>query len=236
MKITYFDDYEAMSQGASDLLVEELRKRNESLVCCATGGSPLGLYQRMARMFLKEENLFAGVRILKLDEWGGIPLSDSNSCHSYLQENLLIPLKISADRYFAFDSEARKLDGECERIQQTIEKRGPIDFCILGLGKNGHLGFNEPADFLQGDCHVAQLASTTVQHSMVQTMSKTPTFGMTIGLKDILGSKKILLLITGKQKEAAIQKLMTKEITTQLPASFLWLHPQVECLVDKTSL
>jgi len=236
MKITYFDDYEGMSQGASDFLVEELRKRKESLVCCATGGSPLGLYRTMAGMFLKEASLFAGMRILKLDEWGGIPMSDSNSCHSYLLENILIPLKISADRYFAFDSEAKKVEEECERIQQTIEKTGPIDFCILGLGKNGHLGFNEPADFLHGDCHVAQLASTTVQHSMVQAMAKTPTFGMTIGLKDILGSKKILLLITGKKKEAAIKRLMTKEITTQLPASFLWLHPNVECLIDNTSL
>ena len=236
MKITYFDNYEDMSENAAGLLVAELKRKKDSLACCATGGSPLGLYQRIAKMYPKEEGLFEQMRLLKLDEWGGIPMTDPNSCHSYLHDNILVPLKISSDRYIAFDSEAKNVEEECKRIQQTIDKTGPIDFCILGLGKNGHLGFNEPADFLQGDCHVAHLATTTVQHSMVQTMTKTPTFGMTIGLKDILGSRKILLLITGSQKQGAIKRLMTKEISTQLPASFLWLHSDVECLIDKTSL
>jgi len=236
MKITYFDNYEDMSDNAATLLVTELKRKKDSLACCATGGSPRGVYQRMAKMYPKEEGLFDEIRLLKLDEWGGIPMTDPNSCHSYLQENILAPLKISSDRYIAFDSEATDVEEECRRIQQTINKIGPIDFCILGLGKNGHLGFNEPADRLQRNCHVAHLATTTIQHTMVQTMTKTPTFGMTVGLKDILGSRKILLLITGTQKQEAIKRLMTEEITTQLPASFLWLHSNVECLIDKTSL
>jgi galactosamine-6-phosphate isomerase len=236
MKITYFDDYAGMSESAAALLVTELKIKKGSLVCCATGGSPSGFYQRLVKINSTDPGLFDGMRILKLDEWGGIPMTDPNSCHSYLQENVLIPLKISSDRYIAFDSEVENVEGECKRIQQIIDQTGPIDFCILGLGKNGHLGFNEPADFLQPDCHVAKLASTTVQHNMVQTMPTTPTFGMTIGLKDILNSDKILLLITGSHKQDVIKRLMTKEITTQLPASLLWLHSNVECLIDKTSL
>jgi galactosamine-6-phosphate isomerase len=236
MKITHFDHYAGLSACAADLFVAQLTKRKDALVCCATGGSPQGLYQRLSELYSNEADLFDLLRILKLDEWGGIPMTDPNSCHSYLQQYVLTPLKISPERYIAFDSEARNVEGECNRIQQVIDQTGPIDFCILGLGKNGHLGFNEPAPFLQGDCHIAKLASTTVQHSMVQTMPKTPTFGMTIGLKDILNAKKILLLITGSHKQEAIKKLMTREITTQLPASFLWLHPNVECLIDKTSL
>ncbi len=236
MKITYFEDYAGLSACAADLFVAQLRKRKESLVCCATGGSPLGFYQRLIKMHATGTDLFDRTRILKLDEWGGIPMTDPNSCHSYLQQYVLTPLKISPERYIAFDSEAKNVEEECKRIQQVIDQTGPIDFCILGLGKNGHLGFNEPAPFLQRDCHIAKLASTTVQHSMVQTMPKTPTFGMTIGLKDILNAKKILLLITGSHKQEAIKKLMTREITTQLPASFLWLHSNVECLIDRTSL
>ena len=236
MKITYFEDYAGMSESASRLLVEELKQRNESLVCCATGGSPLGLYQRIAKRYPNEPNLFNKMRILKLDEWGGIPMNDPNSCHSYLQENILTPLRISPDRFFAFDAQVDNVEEECKRVQQTIDKIGPIDFCILGLGKNGHLGFNEPADFLRGECHFARLASTTVQHSMVQTMPNAPTFGITVGLKGILCAKKILLLITGSQKQEAIKRFMTGEITTQLPASFLWLHSNVECFVDQTCL
>ena len=234
MKITYFDHYDGLSENAADLFAGELRKKKDALVCCATGGSPQGLYQRLAG--INEAGLFDRMRILKLDEWGGIPMTDPNSCHSYLQQYVLTPLKISPERYIAFDSEARSVEGECKRIQQVIDQNGPIDFCILGLGKNGHLGFNEPAAFLQRDCHIAKLAAITVQHSMVQTMPKAPTFGMTIGLHDILNAKKILLLITGSHKQEAIKKLMTREITTQLPASLLWLHSNVECLVDSTSL
>lgn len=236
MKISYFADYASMSENAASLLVTELKIKKELLVCCATGGSPLGFYQRLAGMYPTAADLFDRVRILKLDEWGGIPMNDPNSCHSYLQEQVLKPLKISPNRYIAFDSEVKDVEEECKRIQRRIDQTGPIDFCVLGLGKNGHLGFNEPADYLKPDCHIATLAATTVQHSMVQTMPKIPTFGVTIGLKDLLGSRKILLLITGSQKQDAIKNLLTKQITTQLPASMLWLHSNVECLIDKTSL
>ena len=236
MKITYFDTYSAMSEGAADLLVADLKRKGDLLVCSATGASPLGFYQRLIKTYQSDADLFDGMRILKLDEWGGIPMSDPDSCHSYIQKNILGPLKISSDRFIEFNSEAVNVAEECNRVQQTVGETGPIDFCILGLGKNGHLGLNEPADFLQGDCHIAKLTGSTVQHSMVRSMPQTPTFGMTVGLKDIFDSKKILLLITGSGKQDAIKRLMTKEITTQLPASFLWLHSNVECLVDKTSL
>lgn len=236
MKITYFDNYEKLSEGASNLFIQELTIKKNLLACCATGGSPSGFYERLVQRHDRDHNLFDQLQILKLDEWGGISMSDPSSCQSYLKEKVLTPLHISGQRYIEFNSEADNVNDECQRIQQTIDQIGPIDICILGLGKNGHLGFNEPADFLQRDCHIAKLATSTVQHNMVQTMNKIPTFGMTVGLKDILNSKKILLLVTGTGKQEAIKKLMTKEITTQLPASFLWLHPNVECLIDKAIL
>ena len=235
MNITYFDDYASLSEGAADLLVKELKEKKDLLVCSATGGSPQGLYERLAKTARQDASLFDQLRILKLDEWGGIPMADPDSCHSYLKEKVLKPLAISPDRYEEFDSEVDDLKGECKRVQQLIDQR-PIDVCILGLGKNGHLGFNEPAEFLQFDCHVAKLAAITVKHSMVQAMSQIPTFGITVGMKGIFNSRKVVLLITGSEKEGAIKRLMTKEVTSQLPASLLWLHPNVECLVDKTSI
>jgi galactosamine-6-phosphate isomerase len=236
MKISYFDNYSAMSECAADILVADLKKKKDLLICCATGGSPTGLYQNVVVAYSENSSWFDSVRVLKLDEWGGIPMSDPNSCHTYLHEKVLTPLKISPDRYIAFDSEVSNAERECKRVQEIVDNAGPIDLCILGLGKNGHLGFNEPADSLHADCHIAKLASTTVQHSMVATMPMTPTFGMTLGLRSILAAKKILLLITGAQKADAVKKLMTKEISTRLPASFLWLHSNVECLIDKTNL
>ncbi len=231
MRISYFDDYGSMSQRAADLLLTALKAKKDLLVCAATGGSPRGLYERLAENYLKTPHLFENLSILKLDEWGGIPLTDPHSCHSYLQEQVIKPLKISPDRYVAFNSEAENVENECARIQQEIDRLGPIDICILGLGKNGHLGLNEPADFLQRDCHIAQLSTLTMQHEMVQSMAQNPTYGLTLGMTGILQSKKIILLIAGTNKENDIKSLLTQQITTQMPASFLWLHGNVECLI-----
>lgn len=235
MKITYFDDSEKMNAFASLLVLNELRKKQYLLICAATGGSPEGLYQMLGKRYQFDPELFEKLRVLKLDEWGGIPMSDPGSCHSYLTEKLLKPLHVSLDRYLAFDSGAEDLSEECRRIQEEIDQTGPIDCCILGFGKNGHIGFNEPALSLQSDCHIAELSAVTLDHPLVQAMSQIPGFGMTVGMKGIMQSKKIVLLITGSGKQEAIKRLMEKKISTQLPASFLWLHGDVECLIDKTS-
>uniref|UniRef100_UPI0035937362 6-phosphogluconolactonase n=1 Tax=Pricia sp. TaxID=2268138 RepID=UPI0035937362 len=113
---------------------------------------------------------------------------------------------------------------------------GPIDICILGLGKNGHIGFNEPAKTLTPFCHVAKLSEKSLQHSMANTMKPKPAYGLTLGMADILRSKKIILLLTGSDKQDIIFKLLSKEITTQLPASFLWLHHDVSCFIDSNAL
>jgi len=104
--------------------------------------------------------------------------------------------------------------------------------CILGIGKNGHLGFNEPAKYLNPYTHIAKLSAATLQHSMARRMSERPDCGLTLGMSEIMQSKKILLLISGKDKEATIDEFLTGKISTHLPASFLWLHPNVTCLFD----
>lgn len=117
-----------------------------------------------------------------------------------------------------------------------MQTQAPIDLCILGLGKNGHIAFNEPGDTLHPYCHVAQLSPESMQHTMAQTMQTQPTYGLTLGMADILSAKKIILLITGSNKKSAIEKLLQSNLTTHLPASLLWLHPDVDCLIDENSL
>lgn len=150
----------------------------------------------------------------------------------FLQENLLQPLQITPDRYFAFESNPDIPQQECNRMQEVINKQGPIDICVLGLGRNGHIGFNEPADSLHPYCHVATLSPESMQHAMATAMHTKPTYGMTLGMRDILNAKKIILLITGNHKRQVLEQLLKQEISTQLPASFLWLHADVECLID----
>jgi len=107
-----------------------------------------------------------------------------------------------------------------------------MDICILGLGKNGHIAFNEPAEYLQAGFHKATLAESTIQHDPALSQGTEPAFGWCVGMRGILQSKKIIFLVTGKGKEAALEQILTKQIRTDCPASFLWLHPNVELITD----
>ena len=184
---------------------------------------------------MKNPDLLRSLRVVKLDEWLGVSPGDPASCEHYLQSRLVGPLAIAAERYFSFDSETKDPVRECARISAELERQGPIDVCILGLGRNGHVALNEPAPNLQPNCHVAKLSAETLGHAMMSGRDAKPAFGLTLGMGDILASRKILLLVTGDGKERAIARFLEATITTDLPASFLWLHQDVEVLLDDSS-
>ena len=122
---------------------------------------------------------------------------------------------------------------ECVRISRWLARNGPIDVCILGLGRNGHIAMNEPAATLLPHAHVARLAPSSLKHSMLKGLARKPRYGLTLGMGDILGSRKILLLVSGRAKRAMFRRLVRPQITSRLPASLLWLHPDVTVLADK---
>lgn len=236
METHYCSDYEVMSQLACDRIITVLRNRPGQLLCPSKGTSTIGLYKKMAAQFQKEGHIFEGLRIIKLDEWGGTPGCGPNSSTNYLKTNVLDPLGVTEERYISFDSSPVDAKKECNRMDNEIMERGPIDICILGMGKNGHLGFNEPANFLVPNCHIAELSPTSLMSSMASSMPDKPNYGLTLGMANILQSRTIILLLTGKGKKQAIKELFNREISPYLPASFLWLHPQVYCYLDKTSV
>lgn len=225
-----------MSQLAYDSIISDLKIRSRQFICIATGNSPEGAYNKLANIYKKQPGYFKEVSIVKLDEWGGLSANDPNSCENYIRHRILQPLHISDDRFISFRSDTASPEKECERVQKEIDDNGPIDICILGLGKNGHIGFNEPSDSLSLNCHVAQLSNDSIQHQMTKAMYKKPGYGLTLGMANILQSKKIILLVKGPDKEKIIGKLLEEKITTHLPASFLWLHSNVECYIDIESL
>lgn len=230
MRIAEFEEIDQMGQEAFSIVMDEIEHNPQLLLCAATGSSPLPLYRNLAEEAKKSTAAFDQLRVVPLDEWVGLPSSDG-SCHAFLQRHILRPLKITPERYFRFNATAEDLKEECLRIQALVKEQGPIDLCILGLGKNGHLGFNEPAQVLQPHCHIADLAVQSQQHSMILDSSIKPTQGITLGIQDILSSKRILLLVSGSGKEEAKKKLLSGEITSQCPASLLWKHDNVDCLV-----
>ena len=233
MKIIQLDNYDALSREAASLIIKELGKNKRALLCAATGSSPTGTYALLKKHFDLHPRLFSALRVIKLDEWGGLPMGNASTCESYLQEHLTGPLQISSDRYISFQSDPKDPAGECERIEQELKKAGPIDICILGLGMNGHLALNEPGLSLETGPHVAELSNSSLTHPMIGTTGLKPSYGLTLGLTDIFQSACILFLISGAKKKDITAALMKRKISTELPASFLWLHPNVVCLVDR---
>jgi glucosamine-6-phosphate isomerase len=232
MKITYLENYSALSEKAAQLIASEVQKNPTLLFCAATGGSPTGMYAEMA----KQKSLYAKMRVVKMDEWGIIPLTHPDSCETYLHTHLVGPLAVSQDRYTTFDTGPEMVETECERLNQFFQAKGPADICILGLGKNGHIAFNEPAAVLNPDFHKALLAESTIAHDPALSAGTEPAYGLCVGMEAIMQSKKIIFLVTGKGKQDAVSRIMERKIGTDCPASFLWMHPDVECLLDTSAI
>ncbi|MEA3460778.1 MAG: galactosamine-6-phosphate isomerase [Bacteroidota bacterium] len=233
MQITNCHSYQEMSDLAASLVLEELVTKPDLLLCAVTGGSPEGLYRELVRTASRERSLFKQIRIMKLDEWGGVPAYYPVTCDFYLRKKVLEPLGIPKERFISFASDPEDPAAECRKIRSRLKKEGPIDICILGLGRNGHLGFNEPAPELEPYCHVAELSAESIQHDMIASLDRKPKYGLTLGMQEILSSRKIIMLVSGKDKKQMVKKFLEGKISTALPASLLHLHPRVECLVNR---
>ena len=236
MNLVHCSDYPEMSRLAAALVLEALAEKPDLLLCAATGSSPEGLYAELAKLARGNKEIFRRMRILKLDEWGGIPDNHPVSCEYYLREKLLDPLGIPSERYISFSSDPEDPDAECKRILSNLEKEGPIDLCILGLGRNGHLGLNEPAAELQAHCHISALSEESLRHPMIASLETKPAYGLTLGMEEILSSRRILMLVSGWEKKKIAGEFLEGKISSALPASYLWNHKQTECLVEKDLL
>jgi galactosamine-6-phosphate isomerase len=234
MELCDFDTAESLGENAAALIAKEISRKKSFVLCAATGESPTMTYQ-----FLVEKKYqFAKtiLSVVKLDEWGGIAPDHPATCESYLQQYLVRPLGIDSNNFISFQGDTADPEMECKRVQELLTRTGKIDLCVLGLGMNGHIAFNEPAVFLQPHCHVAKLTQASMQHPMALAMQSHGNYGLTLGMADILRSETIVFLVSGSKKTEIFGKFMTQEITTQLPASFLWLHPDVYCYYTKESL
>ena len=226
-------DAEAMSVAAAALLEQEIRRRPDLLFCAAAGSSPRRAYRLLGQSAARAPLEFSRWRVVKLDEWGGLPMDHPATCETDLRENLLGPANVAAERFHTFQSDAVDPQRECDRVAQWLARHGPIDVCVLGLGTNGHLAMNEPDDALVPQAHVARLTPESLQHPMLATCLTKPTFGLTLGLGELLCSRKILLLVAGSHKRAALARLRQPRVSTRFPASFLWLHPDATVLCDQ---
>jgi galactosamine-6-phosphate isomerase len=227
LKPTILPDHESLSQAAADWLTARLDARPAALLCLASGSTPTRTYELLAR----SPTTLRRARFLKLDEWGGLDPDDPATCESYFQRLLQRPLG-RRGRLLGFRSQPSDPGAECRRVQRWLAREGPVDIAVLGLGVNGHLGFNEPAAALPPFAHVAKLSRASLTHGMLTAARRRPTFGLTLGLADLLASREILLLVSGRHKRSAVGRLLQGGVTPRFPATFLWLHPRVTLLCD----
>jgi galactosamine-6-phosphate isomerase len=233
LNVTVAPDAGSVAKRGAEIVVEQLRQNPGLLFCASAGASPTGLYRELAQKAAVEPSLFKQMRVVKVDEWGGLRMDNLATCEVDLTAKLLVPLRVGADRYEGFRSDAPDPQLECRRLTEWLSRHGPIDLCVLGLGANGHVAMNEPSEALCPHAHVAQLAVTSLQHPMLKANSAKPDYGLTLGMGDIMSARKILLPVLGTHKQEVLKKLLTPAISTFFPASFLWLHPDVTVLCDE---
>ncbi len=219
--------YEEMCHAAAECVLEVVRRKPDSVICVATGASPIGVYAVLAEH--REE--LAHIRVVKLDEWGGLPMDDPSTCEVYIQKHILTPWGVTRDRYEGFVSDAPDPALECARVRQRIRELGGLDIAILGMGADGHVGLNYPADTLTALAHPT--GASTLRHAMLEAAQGIPTHGLTLGMGEILVARRIILVVNGSGKAEAVARLATGELTTRFPASLMWLHQEVSYFVDR---
>ncbi|MEY3564457.1 MAG: hypothetical protein RJA23_627, partial [Bacteroidota bacterium] len=207
MNFHYFSDFESMSTAGFEMIKKEVENKPDLLFCVASGGSPSGTYAQMAAHKKLYPEFGEQLRVIKLDEWGGLEPGSPFTSELDVQQKFVQPMGITADRYWTIDPDTSDPEGACLKMEQVLEREGPLDICILGIGVNGHIALNEPGDAHQLPYHVCELATSTLANGMLKTLKQPPSFGMTIGLRGIMQSKLILLFIAGSGKKEAFERL-----------------------------
>jgi len=235
MKKIVLDNYEELSRAAADFYVEQLRKKPNSVLGLATGSTPLGLYSELVRRYEAGELSFSSARSFNLDEYYPIKKSHPQSYDSFMRENLFDKVNFSQSQLPS--GEASDPIAECARYDAELEAAGGIDLMLLGIGLNGHIGFNEPAVSYPLGTNLVDLTENTLEANsrFFGANEQQPTRALSMGIGSIFNSKSILLLISGANKAPIAKKLFDGIIHTDVPACLLLLHPNVTVILDRAA-
>ncbi|HOT32234.1 MAG TPA: glucosamine-6-phosphate deaminase [Petrotogaceae bacterium] len=235
MKILVCKDYEELSRKSAEIVVSQVNQKKDSVLGLATGGTPVGMYQELVKSYREGKVDFGKVITFNLDEYYGVDPTNVNSYHYYMNTNFFDHVNIDRKNINIPNGMSKDIEKECREYDEKIQSLGGIDLQILGVGLNGHIGFNEPAKELMSTTHITDLTKETINANarFFEDISQVPTKAITVGMATILRSKKIVVLINGKNKSKIFEKIIGKKITTQIPATLLQLHPDVTIVVDE---
>ncbi len=235
MRIIVANDYEEMSRKAAHIIASQIILKPNSVLGLATGSTPIDTYKELIALYRDEVIDFSELTSFNLDEYFGLPKDNSQSYDYFMRANLFNHINIDDDRINIPNGMTDNIERECAEYEKKMQNAGGVDLQLLGIGRNGHIGFNEPADHFEPNTHLVQLDKDTIEANsrFFDSMDDVPTKAISMGVGSIMRAKKILLLASGAGKADAIYDTVKGPITPRVPASILQLHPDVVIIVDK---
>ena len=237
-RIEKVKDYSVLSKKAAMIIAAEITQREHPVLGLATGSTPIGAYQVLRELYREGRLDFSAVRTVNLDEYRGLSPEDSHSYRYFMNQELFHHINIDMEKTKVPNGLLTDANKACAEYEEHIRKLGGIHLQILGLGHDGHIGFNEPGDFFPNETHCVKLTEETIEANQRFFSSKeeVPKEAYTMGIGTIMKAKKILLMVSGKDKAGILQKVLEGPVTPLIPASILQFHPHVHVLADEAAL
>ena len=237
MRIVFAKDYEDMSVHAARIVAGQLYIKPNSVLGLATGSTPLLMYKKLIRMHQEVALDFSEASTFNLDEYLGLPKENTNSYYYYMFDSFFNHINIKPENTHIPAGIPADVEKECQEYDSHIAAMGGIDLQVLGIGTNGHIGFNEPDIKFEATTHMVKLDDETIKANarFFPTIEEVPKHAISMGIKTIMHAKKVLLLVSGENKASAIYKTIYEGITPETPASILQLHQDVTVIVEESA-
>lgn len=236
MEVRIFDTADEIAIACADIFTDIIKNKPDCILGLATGASPVKTYNELIRRYNNGEISFENVKTFNLDEYCDLPRDDKNSYYTFMHENLFNSVNIKEENVHIPDGNAADPDAHAKSYDAMIDAAGGIDIQLLGIGTNGHIGFNEPSDaFSEGTFKVKLTDSTIKSNSIYFDDDSMPRYALTMGINSIMKAKKIVLIATGEAKADAIKATVDGEVTPMCPASVLKNHKDAILLIDKAA-
>ena len=238
MKIYKAKDYNDMSRKAANIVSAQIIMKPNCVLGLATGSSPIGTYEQLVQWYEKGDLDFSEVTSVNLDEYKGLTEENDQSYRYFMEKYLFSKVNINKDQTFLPNGMAEDEQKECEKYDALIHSLGGIDLQLLGIGHNGHIGFNEPDQAFEKQTHCVALQESTIQANkrFFSSIDEVPKYAYTMGIKTIMQSKKILVIVSGEEKAEIVKKAFFGPVTPSVPASILQKHNDVILVGDEAAL
>jgi len=235
MRIITVENYDEMSKKAATMVASQIILKPNSVLGLATGGTPQGMYEELIKMYNDRQIEFSETKTFNLDEYYRLNRENNQSYYYYMMTNFFNHININKENINVPNGMAQNIEEECADYERRISEAGGIDIQVLGIGINGHIGFNEPNVSFEAQTHLVNLEEKTIEVNSryFQSIEEVPTKALSMGIKTIMHSKKIVLLASGIAKAEAVAKAVNGPISPEVPASILQLHEDVTIIVDR---